>query len=266
MREHRPDGGEELDLATIARDDRLLDALGRGEPVPAGDDLASMLAAWHADLGADPQEAPPAVDPWAATPAATPARLGGRFLRVAAAVVALAALAVGLGVASRTAGPGSPLWSLTRVLYPGQAEVRSVEDSLVRARAAVDSGQLDNARQLVDRARGDLPAIDDPATTARLGAELDAVHRDLLEALSTRSPGVPSAGIPTPGPTLTREPAPGGTTPKLTSPAPSPTPGGRTPLPDGGSLPLPTLLPPSGAPTLLPVLPGLPPSAGDLPG
>ncbi|PZF84772.1 anti-sigma-D factor RsdA [Micromonospora deserti] len=266
MREHMPGGGEELDLATIARDDQLLDALGRGEPGPDSDGLAAMLAAWRAEVGGDEdgdhlaEVDPPAVGPRPARSALA----GGRLLRLAAAVVALAAIATGLGVSSRTAAPGSPLWSLTRVLYPEHAEVRGVEDTIARARAAVASGDLDTAQQLVDQARGDLPAIDDHATAARLAAELDTVHRDLVEALSGLSPSAPSVGIPAPGSAATQEPAPAVTNPGPAAPKPSapPSPGGGSLLPGDGPLPLPSLLPESDAPTLLPSPPGLPLATG----
>ncbi|MEV4755882.1 hypothetical protein AB0J86_12320 [Micromonospora sp. NPDC049559] len=51
-----PRPGEEspLDLATLTGDDRLLDALGRGDPPPADEPAAGLLAAWRADLDDDP--------------------------------------------------------------------------------------------------------------------------------------------------------------------------------------------------------------------
>jgi hypothetical protein len=47
-------GGEPpVDLAAVRADDALLDALGRGGPAAQDDDLAALLAGWHADLSAD---------------------------------------------------------------------------------------------------------------------------------------------------------------------------------------------------------------------
>jgi hypothetical protein len=40
------------DLATIMADDELLDALGRGDPVPTDESVVTLLAAWRADLTA----------------------------------------------------------------------------------------------------------------------------------------------------------------------------------------------------------------------
>ncbi|WP_246835676.1 anti-sigma-D factor RsdA, partial [Micromonospora sp. MH33] len=54
------DGDEAMDLGTIARDDVLLDALGRGEPAPDGDALAGLLAAWRSDLAEEPAGVRPA--------------------------------------------------------------------------------------------------------------------------------------------------------------------------------------------------------------
>ena len=39
-----------IELAQARADDRLLDALGLGEPAPAGDKVAGLLASWRADL------------------------------------------------------------------------------------------------------------------------------------------------------------------------------------------------------------------------
>jgi hypothetical protein len=272
MSEHRPDSGEELDLAAIARDDQLLDALGRGEPGPADDDLAAMLSAWRGDIGADSHEdmnrlrvaadhpVRPAADLHPVTTRARSAPLGRRVLRLAAAVIAVVAIATGLGVGSRNAGPTSPLWSLTRVFYPQQADVRLVEDTIQRARSAATAGRFDEARVLVEQARRELASVDDPAVLDRLGAEVDALHRELLDAVPT--PGIPSAGASTPA-------LPGGNgAPTPTRPGPSRP--GSPPAPGHSSTPhvvvplpgLPRPNPNSKPPALLPTLPGLPVPTG----
>lgn len=54
MRDDSDDrSGQPLELATLGRDNELLDALGRGGPAPAGDDLAVLLAAWRDDIAGD---------------------------------------------------------------------------------------------------------------------------------------------------------------------------------------------------------------------
>jgi hypothetical protein len=191
--ERTPGGGDEaMDLGTISRDDVLLDALGRGAGVPDADELAALLAAWRADLTDDP-----ATDVSPGAPAVRRARPW--TLRLAAAAVALLALVSGLGVGSHRAGPDSPLWSLTRLLYPQQAEVRAVEDSITRARAALDVGRLDDAGRLIDQARRDLAAIDDPATVDRLrfirGAQrLGLRLREIADLLAVRDRGACPCG------------------------------------------------------------------------
>ena len=48
--------GPPLDEVAVARDDRLLDTLGTGGDLPAGDGLAAALAAWRSDLDLDPPD------------------------------------------------------------------------------------------------------------------------------------------------------------------------------------------------------------------
>ncbi|WP_422733230.1 anti-sigma-D factor RsdA [Micromonospora sp. WMMD558] len=231
-----PESGGEIDLAAIARDDELLDALGRGDPAPEGDDLATMLAAWRDDLGdaVDEQPVRPAVP---ALPPASPrrVRLGRPLVRVAAAAVVLAGVVTGLGIGSREAGPSSPLWALTQVLHPERAEVRLIEDTIRQARSALAAGRPDEARNLLDEARRRLASVDDPSTARRLAAEIDALR-----------------------------PAPAGTVPTPAAPGPSPTPTTTSPSPPGGTGPqAPTSTPPpsprpSSSPLVVVPLPELP--------
>ncbi|MFG3422639.1 anti-sigma-D factor RsdA [Micromonospora sp. NPDC049460] len=267
MSEHSGDGREELDLATIARDDQLLDALGRGEPGPAGDDLAAMLAAWRTEVYAvdddDDRPRPAAEDNHALRPAvdaaptrrARPAMLGQGVLRLAAAVIAVVVISTGLGVGSRHAGPTSPLWSLTKLLYPEQADVRLVERTIQRARTAATAGRVDEARALIEEARTELAAIDDPTAVRRLSAELDSLQHALPEPVATPAAPSTAASPPAPtgdgGPTTPTRPAP--SQPEKPTPDGSPAPGLVVPLPG-----LPTLRPDPGPPTRLPPLPELP--------
>jgi len=280
--ERTPGGGEEaMDLEVLARDDMLLDALGRGEPSPAGDELAGLLAAWRADLADGVPEPvslrPPAPDDHPPAPVpAVPLRPAGRSrrprpwaLRLAAAGVALLALLSGLGIGSRNAEPGSPLWSLTKLLYPEQAEVRAVERTIAEARAALAAGRLDDARQLVDRARDELARVSDPPTVDRLRAELDALSAELVTAPT----GVPPTTVPPSLAPAVRPTGPAATSDATTS-APGPTlsqpatataePGGSPGTDKSPLLPLPELPLPLPTRSLLPPLPGLPLPTGDL--
>lgn len=256
MTERNPGRGEEVDLATIARDDHLLDVLGRGEPAPEGDDLAAMLAAWRDDLGetVDDQPAPPLPAPAARTVRA--ARLGRRMVGLAAAVVALVVIATGLGIGSRDAGPASPLWALTRVLYPEQADVRLVETAIREARGAAADGRLDEAWNLMDQARRQLGSVEDPDTVRRLTADLDALQRELVAVAPTPAPptGTP-APSPSAAPSAPTSAGPVEPKPAPSEPAPAASPTKRSPL----DLPLPQLpLPSPSANPNSPSLPGLP--------
>lgn len=253
MIERRSDD-EAMDLGTLARDDALLDALGRGDQVPEGDEIATLLAAWRADLADDSAtEVRPAAPPeeGAARPRPAVRRARPWTLRLAAAAVVLIALVSGLGVGSRNAGPDSPLWSLTRLLYPQQAEVRSIEDTIGRARTALSEGRLDDAERLIGQARRDLAAVDDPATVDRLRVTIDMLARELAAAREATAPATTGpTGAPTgPGPTTTGTPRPPASG---AAPQPSTSPSAATsPL-----LPLPQLPLPTGP--LLSPLPSLP--------
>lgn len=270
------DGDEAMDLGTIARDDALLDALGHGEPAPDGDALAGLLAAWRSDLAEEPTGVRPAApDTVEEAPARRPTgRPRPWTLRLAAAALALLALVSGLGISSRDAGPGSPLWSLTKLLHPQQAEVRGIEDTIDRARAALDDGRLDDAEALIAQARRDLARVEDPADVSRLAAALDVLARDLAAARGVTAPPsaapaatTPASPAPTavPSPTGTGTPRPGpatsGGSPRPgTSGSPAPADSPLLPLPE---LPLPSVSVSVSVPGLQ--LPGLPlPTGGGL--
>ncbi|MGW4297957.1 anti-sigma-D factor RsdA [Micromonospora chersina] len=269
------DGDEAMDLGTIARDDALLDALGRGEPAPDGDALAGLLAAWRSDLAEEPTGVRPAApDSVEDAPVRRAVRRPRPWaLRLAAAAVALLALVSGLGISSRDAGPGSPLWSLTKLLHPQQAEVRGIEETIDRARAALDVGRLDDAEALIAQGRRDLARVEDPAAVARLGAALDVLARDLAAARGVTAPpsaapaSAPASPAPTavPSPTVTGTPRPGpatsGGSPRPgTSGSPAPADSPLLPLPH---LPLPSVSVSVSVPGL--PLPGLPlPTGGGL--
>ncbi len=259
MTERTPGPGEEVDLATIARDDHLLDVLGRGGPAPEGDDLAAMFAAWRDDLD-EAVDDPPA-RPDRAERTSRTGRVGPGMLRLAAAVVAVAALATGLGIVSRDAGPASPLWALTKVLHPEQAEVRLVEDAIREARGAAAAGRLDEAWDLTEQAQRQLSSVEDPGNVRRLNVDLDALRRDLTAAAPASAP---PAVAPTPPPSVApSRPSVAPSPPSSAGPVdPTRAPSERTPtaIPTTRSpldLPLPDLPGPSLSPRAS-VLPGLP--------
>jgi len=263
-----------VSVAQIAADDRLLDALGRGEAPEvdlATDPAAAMLAAWQADLDGDgawmdtwddePETAPlplPAGDP----------RRKRRLVQAILGAAAAAVVAVGLGVSAHQAQPGSVLWPVSKVVYPQRAEVKAAEKAIADARAAAADGRPGEALALLTTAEEHIARIDDLATAARLRAEVAELRRTLLAA-ATPPPATsaPRANVPTPSPApRASESTPSGSSGSDPStepgggdgddPEPSPSrsaPGGI--LPD---LPLPTpLLPLPSLP-----LPPLPPILG----
>ena len=252
-----PPAPEPVDLAVVAADDALLDALGRGAPAPADDEFAELLAAWRAELSAsgDPDAGrSPAPDRgagrWSAPGrgAGVSARRPRRRVWAGAAAAALILLGSGLIAGTATATPHSPLWPLAAAVDPARADVLTADNKLADARRAIADGRYADAQHLVDEAAAVVARIRDPQQATRLTAELADVRRKLSGARS----GTHGAPGPTPAP------APWPSAPVPSAPHPSPSaPGNGLPVPGvslpGGilpSLPLPT---PSGG-----ILPGLP--------
>lgn len=271
-----------VDLAAIAADDLLLDALGRGAEAAPGDAVTDLLSAWRADLGSEmPDDAAgfrlagallaeeddgrvPGEGPTAPGPARS-----GRLRRLALGAAAAAVAVAGFSVAVNHAGPGSPLWPITEVMYPQQAEVRAAEHTIALARTAATENRFDDARSLLGEAEIHVARVRDVGVAQRLRTEIDAIRRSLPAVVPTDS--TPPAGPSTPpssGPAPAATPAPaGGGKPGGSSAPDQPAPGlpGLPPI-ESPELPLPPLpLPPLPAPTLS--LPALPlPDDGILPG
>jgi uncharacterized membrane protein YgcG len=275
-------------LAEIAAADLLLDAVGRGATdLPAGsaeDQLfAGELAAWRTDLDDDlPAFGPLTIDPVEPPPARAHPLSGHPVLRrVLVGVAAAALVAGGLSFAARDAGPDSPLWPVTRVVYRETADTRLTEHTIDRARSAANAGRYEEARRLLDDASDNVARIRDPDVARRLRADIDAVRARLTASMAPPAPA--PAPQPSTAPTPEGSPgtAPGGTDPGGTDPGGS-DPGGSdpggsddggggaqpSPNPPGGivpGLPLPSLpipLPSVGVPGLPPIVPGPPPIGG----
>jgi len=242
-----PPAPEPVDLAVVAADDALLDALGRGAPAPADDEFAELLAAWRAELSASGN--PDAGrSPAPGRAAGVSVRRPRRRVWAGAAAAALILLGGGLIAGTVTATPHSPLWPLAAAVDPARADVLTADNRLADARRAIVDGRYADAQHLVDEAAAVVARIRDPQQATRLTAELADVRRKLSGARS----GTHGAPGPTPAP------APQPSAPVPSAPRPSPSaPGNGLPVPGvslpGGilpSLPLPT---PSGG-----ILPGLP--------
>jgi type II secretory pathway pseudopilin PulG len=264
-----------VDVATLTSDDRLLDALGRGEDV-AGEDVALLLAAWRDDLALDiPTELRPALPPETDsdddTAVVIPITRGrrrrlNRISRIAVSAAAGITIVGGLLIAAGNAGPDSPLWPITRVVYQDRADSRQAEQDAERvvgqARQAAIDGRYADASRLLTQADGLIAKVRDPAAQKRLRDEVDEIRRMIASAPGTGTP-------PAPGTTTTPDvtPAPGASAPGGGQPGGGPT-GGAGATGGGGlvpglplpSLPLPPLLPSPGSGPLLPPLPSLLPS------
>jgi hypothetical protein len=240
-------------------DDLLLSSLAAGSSAPPGDELAGMLAAWRADIDAEPlPQLRPATEsdrkpvplpvplpvllpvqrrrPFRGTSGSTgPSGAGpGRPRTPRPLVVALAAAVLafgGLAVASATAQPGTPLWPITRVLFGDTAKSRlaaqEAEKLLDQARAAIAAGDKVGAAKLVEAARVQIGQISDPEARTRLTGEADDLWGKILVMPLNGTSAAPGGG-PVPG-------QPG-------QPTPTPTSGGiLPPLPTISVPPLPTI-------------------------
>jgi hypothetical protein len=228
---------EPVDIATVAADAELFEALAAGRPVPADDDVAAMLAAWRADLVDDlptvraPVMAPPVTGP----PASVIPMRRSRARLVAAVAAGVVALGGVTTAAASVAGPDNPLWPITRVLFPERADSRvaqqEAEQTIDRAREAVAESRYSDAEKLLDEATALIGRVEDEDVARTLLAEVEAI-RGLLPGLDLPGGGPVGGGgqpQPTPSPTSGGGPGGGG--------------GGSEPRPTGGGggLPLPTL-------------------------
>jgi hypothetical protein len=241
-----------VDLSTIARDDVLLTALGRDEPMPDGDEIAALLAAWRNDLrldelSLDQESSVPESLPDSVPDLSTRRRGWSRQTRgLIAAAAAVVLLTAGVTVAAGDAGPGSPLWPITTIVYGERADSliaqQDTERGIQQARDAIAEARYTEAGQLLDAATARAADVRDQSVVRRLLDQIAAV-RGLLPGgiglLPTAAPTAPPSAQPT---------APGQTAP-TPAPTSAPSSGGGLPLP----LPLPSL-PVIPLPTL-PVLP-----------
>ncbi|HZG92198.1 MAG TPA: anti-sigma-D factor RsdA [Pseudonocardia sp.] len=208
-----------LDLVAVQADDELITALSAGLRVgPAGgadtdDRVAAILAAWKAEVDAEP--VPELVDvdtAVAAVLAARPRRSPGRVrhlapLAAAAAIVVMAA--GGVSVGAHSADPGEPLFGVTEVLFRDvaqskQAVVRA-EEHIDRARQALVAGQPAVAERELARARGELAVIRPEEGRTEL-----AEVQDFLMLKAQETPNGTSADLDAPLTTQPARPVPAG--------------------------------------------------------
>jgi Anti-sigma-D factor RsdA to sigma factor binding region len=230
-----------IDLVAVQADDELINALRAGMTVSAPgrnghdavDQVASMLAAWKAEVDAEP--IPELVDidaAMAAIEAARPpaTRRARRHLAPVAAAAAFVVLALGgVSIGSADSEPGDALWSVSKVLYSERAEsveaAARVETRISTAKKALAEGKTAVAAHELTAAQADLASV----RPQEGKADLTAVQSFLEAKADETPPGVPTdPGTPLKkdrartvpkGAGLTEAPKPSGST---TAPTPDP--------------------------------------------
>ncbi|GAA4935756.1 anti-sigma-D factor RsdA-like protein [Actinomycetospora succinea] len=217
---HRASGGSEgdlvdgpVDLAAVRADDALIDALagGAGAAGDTGaygfggtddDRLAAILAAWRADIEADPMPELVTLDEAAeAVTAGHESRdrlrsRGRRRMPFAIAAVAAAVACAGLTVAVHGAMPGDTLWGVSKVFFSERAQgverVEEVRNRIEAANGALARGDTQTARNELAQANVAIPQVA-PEQRAPLVAERDRVQTS-IESDPSPSTREPSSG------------------------------------------------------------------------
>lgn len=224
-----------VDLAAVRADDSLLDAIAGGalgggadfsggdvfgRPGQDDDHLAAILAAWKADIEAEPMpelvELDEAADAVEAGHAAQDRRASRtrRRMPFAVAAAAIAVALSGFTVAVHSAQPGDAMFGLTKVLFSQQADnaqkTQQVRETIVAANEAIAKGDRATAQSLLQSAGNQIQAV-------QVGDQPPLVQqqRDVLKSLDPTAPAAPSSGSAavTPG-------EPEGTTDKPKPPEP----------------------------------------------
>ncbi|MGX1806424.1 anti-sigma-D factor RsdA [Nocardia sp. NPDC055321] len=267
-----------VDIAAVRRDDALIDAISGDGPVQTGTSeeyqLAALLADWRAEILEEPMPAGPDLDTIVAAVnqeiGARDARIGaqagrGRLRLVRPLLGAAAALALvfgGLTAFSYSAEPGDPLWRVKEVVFSEQAQttvVARADSDLAEAQLLISQNRPEEAKAVMERASANAGQVNDS------GKKDDLLDRwqQLYTQLQEIAPTIASSLAPVPTTTAVKP---------TTNPAVSTTPdntvlgttlpntpgGGDTTTDDPRGIDtLPGTVPPTGGPvTPLPETPG----------
>ncbi len=194
---------EPVDFVAVQADDELISALAVGMAVSApgvggydtDDRVAAMLAAWKADVDAEP--IPQLIDIDAATAAVKSGRAPSsnvRYLRpLAGAAALLVFAAAGASIGAQDSRPGDPLWAVSKVLYAEHAEsveaLAVVEGAQQKARELLAVGDRDGAAAALEEGRA---AATEVLAEDGQGAVVQELMR-LEVAVEDTIPGVPNA-------------------------------------------------------------------------
>ena len=246
---HRASGGAEgdlvdgpVDLAAVRADDALIDALAGGAAggpdygfgAGGSDDeqLAAILAAWRADIEADPMPELVTLDE-----AAEAVEIGHesrdrlrtrarRRMPFAIAAAAAAVACAGLTVAVHGAVPGDALWGVSKVFFSERAQsverVQDVRNHIERANDALARGDQQAARNELAQANVTIPQVE-PEQRAPLVQERDRVQGSIDNEPATGSTSS-GGGSTSAEPSEPASSGPGATEPSNTTESPTATP------------------------------------------
>jgi hypothetical protein len=249
---------EPVDLVAVQADDELINALAAGMSVSApgvsgydaDDRVAAILAAWKADVDAEPMPELVDLDTAVATVQAAqrPSGRSRHLVPVAAAAAFLVLLVGGVSVTSYNAQPDDPLWGISRVLYSERAEsveaAARVEQRIENAKQALAEGQPVRAAQELAQAEQDLQVVRPQEGQSELAEAQDFLRAKAAETPEGTkvNPAAPLATQPSrrvPESVRESQPADAGESGTTTTPQPdtSSTPGGGRPGPEVASTP-----------------------------
>jgi hypothetical protein len=120
---------------------------------------------------------------------------------VAAAVLATVGL-TGVALGAAGAGPDSPLWPVTRAVYPDRADSRmhqaAAQRDLDDAQQAVAAGDTTDARRYLDDAGHHLSRVKASAEATKLRQRADRMRRKLDAANAASAASTATGAPPTP--------------------------------------------------------------------
>ncbi|GAA4710041.1 hypothetical protein GCM10023215_59700 [Pseudonocardia yuanmonensis] len=154
---------EPLDLVAVQADDELINALAAGMTVSApghggydaDDKVVAMLAAWKAEVDADPipelVDLDTAVAAVGSGSARRPSSRRRHLIPLAGAAALLVFSIAGVSIGAQDADPGSPLFGVTQVLYKDAASSKlaavEVKQRIQEVNAKLERGDTAGAQQ-----------------------------------------------------------------------------------------------------------------------
>ncbi|NNH71966.1 hypothetical protein HLB23_19250 [Nocardia uniformis] len=269
-----------VDIAAVRRDDELIEAIAGDGAVQTGSadeyQLAALLANWRAEIVNEPIPAGPDLD---TIVAAVNQEIGARTARIGAqgsrrlrlvrplmgAAAAIALIMGGATAFSYSAEPGDALWRVKEVVFSEQAQTTVVNragSDMQQAQVLIQQGKPEAAKALLERAETNVGQVNDTGKKDDLQQQLQKLVAllppDIQASLTpTTTPGKPTG--------VTTEPGAGGVTTAPSEPdtsiSPSPTYDPRsldTTDPNTGSSTAPDPSLPSAEPTVPSTEPTLP--------